>query len=52
MCTPERAFSALKLLKSFLYIHVEVDLNVDQVIDRFLDKPVQRKLFMKTANQL
>ncbi len=57
-CTAERAFSAMKLIKTYLrktmtderltalalmYIHPEIDINVEQVIDRFLDKPVTRK---------
>jgi hypothetical protein len=57
-CTAERAFSAMKLIKSYLrntmtderltalalmYIHPEIDINVEKVIDRFLDKPIMRK---------
>jgi hypothetical protein len=56
---PERAFSAMKLIKNYLrntmtdehlsaltlmYIHPQIDINIDEVIDRFLDKPMKRKL--------
>jgi hypothetical protein len=53
------AFSAMKLIKNYLpntmtderlsaltlmYIHPQIDINIDEVIDRFLDKPIKRKL--------
>jgi hypothetical protein len=56
---PERAFSAMKLSKNYLcstmtdaalsalalmYIHPQIDINIEEVIDRFLDKPIKRKL--------
>jgi hypothetical protein len=56
---PERAFSAMKLIKNYLrntmtderlsalalmYIHPQIDINIEEVIDRFLDKPIKRKL--------
>jgi hypothetical protein len=37
--TDER-LSALTLM----YIHPQIDINIDEVIERFLDKPIQRKL--------
>jgi hypothetical protein len=58
-CTPERAFSAMKLIKNYLrntmtderlsalalmYIHPQIDINNEEVINRFLDKPIKRKL--------
>jgi hAT family C-terminal dimerisation region len=56
-CTAERAFSALKFLKTYLrnsmtddqltglaltYIHREIDTDVDTVIDRFAMQPAKR----------
>jgi hypothetical protein len=29
---------------ALMYIHLQIDINVDEVIDRFLDKPVNRKI--------
>jgi hypothetical protein len=64
-CTPERAFTAIKLIKNYLrnrmtderltalalmYIHPEIDIYIEQVIDRFLDKPFTRKLFNNSTN--
>jgi hypothetical protein len=55
----QNAFSAMKLIKNYwrnamtderlsaltlMYIHPQIDINIDEVIDRFLDKPVKRKL--------
>jgi hypothetical protein len=37
--TDER-LSALTLM----YIHPKIDINIDEVTDRFLDKPITRKL--------
>jgi hypothetical protein len=37
--TDER-LSALTLM----YIHPQIDINIDEVIDRLLDKPIKRKL--------
>jgi hypothetical protein len=37
--TDERS-SALALM----YIHPKIDINIEEVIDRFLDKPIKRKL--------
>jgi hypothetical protein len=57
-CTAERAFSAMKLLKTYLrntmtderltglalmYIHPEIDINPETVIDRFAAQPAKRK---------
>ena len=57
-CTAERAFSAMKLLKNFLrnrmsderltglalmYIHPEIEINIDSVIDRFANDGKQRR---------
>jgi hypothetical protein len=56
---PERAFNAMKLIKSnlrdtmtdehlsalaLMYINPQIDINIEEVIDRFLDKPSKRKL--------
>jgi hypothetical protein len=56
---PERAFCAMKLIKNYLrntmtdermsvlaltYIHAKIDIKTEEVIDRFLDKPIKRKL--------
>ena len=64
-CTAERAFSAMRLLKNHLrtgmnderltglalmYIHPEIDINVDDVIDRFATTPETKKAD-KTKNE-
>ncbi len=55
-CTPERAFSAMKILKNYLrnsmrddrltglallYVHPEIDVEVDEVIRRFVNMPAK-----------
>ena len=57
-CEAERSFSAMKLLKSFLrnrmvderltglallYIHPEIDIDIQEVIDRFADAKKNRR---------
>lgn len=57
-CTPERAFSALKLLKNYLrnsmsddrltglalmYIHPDIDIDVSDVVRRFMTMPAKIK---------
>jgi hypothetical protein len=29
---------------ALMYIHPQIDINIDEVIDHFLDKPIKRKL--------
>ena len=56
-CTAERAFSSLKLLKTdlrnsmtddrltglaLMYVHPEIDIDIDTVIDHFAARPVKR----------
>jgi len=56
-CTAERAFSSLKLLKTYLrnsmtderltglalmYIHPEMEIDIDAVIDRFAARPIKK----------
>ena len=63
-CSPERSFSAMKLVKNYLrntmtderltslalmYIHPEINIDIERVIDCFLDKPINRK--MSTARK-
>jgi hypothetical protein len=53
---PERAFNAVKLIKNYLrstttderlsalalmYIHSQIDIYIEEVIDRFLGKPIK-----------
>jgi hypothetical protein len=33
---------------TLMYIHPQIDINIDEVIDRFLDKPIKRKLLQWT----
>ena len=61
-CTPERAFSAMKILKNYLrnsmrddrltglallYVHPEIDVDVDEVIGRFVSRPMPAKVTAK-----